>query len=42
MTLQKGHTMDEKKRARLIKIFRVVALIIAVAMIIGIILDAFL
>lgn len=32
--------MDEKKRQRMMKIFRVIALVLAVAMILGIILDA--
>lgn len=32
--------MDEKKRARLMKIFRVVALVMAVIMILGIILQS--
>lgn len=33
--------MDEKKRARLMKVFRVVALVMAVVMIIGVIIQAF-
>lgn len=37
----KGRIMDEKKRERLMKIFRVVALILAVLMIAGIIFQAF-
>lgn len=34
-------TMDEKKRARMMKVFRVVALILAIVMIIGVIVQAF-
>lgn len=33
--------MDEKKRQRLMKVFRVVALLLAIAMIIGIIVQSF-
>ncbi len=33
--------MDEKKRARMMKVFRVVALILAIVMIIGVIVQAF-
>lgn len=33
--------MDEKKRQRLMKVFRVVALILAIAMIAGIIIQSF-
>lgn len=36
----KGDNMDEKKRQRMMRVFRVVALILAVAMIIGIIVQA--
>lgn len=33
--------MDEKKRERMMKVFRVVALIMAIVMIIGVIIQAF-
>lgn len=33
--------MDEKKRQRLMKIFRVVALVLAIVMILGIIIQSF-
>lgn len=33
--------MDEKKRERMMKVFRVVALVMAVVMIIGVIIQAF-
>ncbi len=36
----KGDIMDEKKRQRMMRVFRVVALIMAVVMIIGIIVQA--
>lgn len=36
----KGDNMDEKKRQRMMRVFRVVALVLAVAMIIGIIVQA--
>ncbi len=32
--------MDEKKRQRMMKVFRVVALVLAVAMVLGIIINA--
>ena len=34
--------MDEKKRARMMKVFRVIALILAVIMVLGVILQGFL
>lgn len=34
--------MDEKKRARMMKVFRVVALVLAVVMVLGIIFQGFL
>lgn len=37
----KGITMNEKKRERMMKVFRVVALILAVLMIAGIIFQSF-
>lgn len=37
----KGQSMDEKKRQRLMKVFRVVAMILAIAMIAGIIIQSF-
>lgn len=33
--------MDEKKRERMMKVFRVVALVMAIVMIIGVIIQAF-
>ncbi len=39
---EKGHVMDEKKRERLMKVIRVVALILAVIMIIGVAFQGFL